>query len=176
MSTNRPYEDPASLAGLFIYDAESGRLFHAKDKRAGRGRVVAARAGTYADTCTAANGYRRVSVTIDGKRRDMLAHRVAWILSHGAIPDGMQVDHVNGIRDDNRLCNLRLVLHQENAHNRRAAKGYCWHSRAGRWTAQIHVGGRKIHLGYHTSEDAARAAYLAAKAQLHPTAPLHLYH
>src|SRR6185369_1259759 len=33
------------------------------------------------------------------------AHRLAWLLSYGYMPKF--IDHINGIRDDNRLCNLR---------------------------------------------------------------------
>ncbi|HBV6026302.1 TPA: HNH endonuclease [Klebsiella aerogenes] len=174
MSTNRPYEDPASLAGLFIYDAESGRLFHAKDKRGGRGvGHVVVSAGAYADTCThSTNGYRQVSVTIDGRCRHIGAHRVAWILAHGVIPDGLQVDHINGIRDDNRLCNLRLVTNRENSHNRRSAKGYRWHKKRGKWHSSIKLDGRTIHLGLFATEAEARAAYLSAKRVYHPTSPV----
>lgn len=171
MSTNKPYEDPALLAGLFIYDAETGRLFHAVDRAYSR-----VKAGSYADTSANRNGYRTVSVRLAGKTRNVYAHRVAWILSHGAIPADLCIDHVNGVRDDNRLCNLRLVTPQGNSHNNHCVRGYAWHTKASKWMAQINVDGRHIYLGLHDTPEAARAAHLAAKAQLHPTAPLHLYH
>lgn len=172
----KPYEDPALLAELFTYDPATGRVFHAKDKRTGRGagRIVAS-AGDYADTYTVSDGYRLVSVRISGKKHQPVAHRVAWILTHGTIPDGLQIDHINGVRDDNRLCNLRLVTPHENQHNRHTAKGYCWRPRHGKWCARIQVGGRQIHLGNHDTEDEARAAYLAAKRVYHPSAPTGLY-
>lgn len=46
------------------------------------------------------------------------AHRLAWEISHGPIPKGKMVDHINRDRTDNRLINLRLVNSQENSHNR----------------------------------------------------------
>lgn len=169
----KPHEDPALLAELFTYDPATGRVFHARDKHAGRGRIMA-RAGDYADT-TDTKGHRRVSVTVDGKQRLLLAHRVAWILTHGTIPAGLQIDHINCVRDDNRLVNLRLVTCQENHHNRHTAKGYYWNSREGKWQAQIKVDGRSRSLGYHATEAAARSAYLAAKRVYHPSAPTGLY-
>ena len=172
----KPHEDPALLRELFTYDPATGRVFHAKDKRTGcgRGRVVA-QAGDYADTVVTAYGYRCVTVTIEGKCRQPMAHRVAWTLAHGAIPDGLQVDHVSGVRDDNRLCNLRLVTPQENSHNQRKARGCSWDSRTGKWLAQIRVAGRLVNLGRYTSEENARAAYLRAKRIHHPSAPMELY-
>jgi hypothetical protein len=107
---------PELLRSLFLYDPVTGRLCH----KANRRRV---KAGSYADSTRRADGYRQVALRLDGKQYQLKAHRVAWILEHGAIPDGLQVDHINGIREDNRLCNLRLVTQRENDQNRRKARG-----------------------------------------------------
>ncbi|EHH4616078.1 HNH endonuclease [Escherichia coli] len=162
----KPHEEPHLLRELFTYDANTGRIHHAKDKGS------RAKAGAYADTATDSKGYRMVRVAVDGQYLRAKAHRVAWILARGSIPDGLCIDHVNGVRDDNRLCNLRLVTNQENLHNLRAVKGYHWDSRNGKWRARIEVGGRSHSLGYHATKDAARAAYLAAKRVYHPSAPI----
>lgn len=45
------------------------------------------------------------------------AHRVIWETFKGEIPDGYEIDHINNIRDDNRLENLRCVTHKENMNN-----------------------------------------------------------
>ena len=41
-------------------------------------------------------------------------HRFVYECFNGIIPDGKVIDHVNNIKDDNRLCNLQLMSHQEN--------------------------------------------------------------
>ncbi len=107
---------PELLRSLFLYDPVTGRLHH----KANRRRV---KVGSYADSTRRADGYRQVALRLDGKQYQLKAHRVAWILAHGAIPHGKQIDHINGIRDDNRLCNLRLVTQRENDQNRRKARG-----------------------------------------------------
>nr|WP_318383180.1 HNH endonuclease signature motif containing protein [uncultured Enterobacter sp.] len=158
---------PELLRSLFLYDPVTGRLHH----KANRRRV---KAGSYADSTRRADGYRQVALRLDGKQYQLKAHRVAWILAHGAILHGKQIDHINGIRDDNRLCNLRLVTQRENDQNRRRAKGYSWNKCCSKWEAYIRVNGVRHHLGLFTSEAAARAAYLKAKARYHPSTPVDL--
>ena len=41
-------------------------------------------------------------------------HRFIWECYNGVIPEGKVIDHINNIRDDNRLCNLQLTTQQEN--------------------------------------------------------------
>ncbi|CAJ1293248.1 MULTISPECIES: HNH endonuclease signature motif containing protein [Enterobacteriaceae] len=158
---------PELLRSLFLYDPVTGRLCH----KANRRRV---KAGSCADSTQRADGYRQVALRLDGKQYQLKAHRVAWILEHGAIPDGLQVDHINGIRDDNRLCNMRLVTQRENDQNRRKAKGYSWNKDCSKWEAYIRVDSVRHHLGLFTTEAAARAAYLKAKARYHPSTPADL--
>jgi hypothetical protein len=79
----------------------------------------------------------------------------------------IQVDHINGVKHDNRLENLRLVTHQQNHFNETKAKGYCWNKHANKWMAYIALDRRKIHLGLFTVEEDARQAYLDAKIIYH---------
>jgi hypothetical protein len=79
----------------------------------------------------------------------------------------IQVDHINGMKHDNRLVNLRLVTHQQNQHNRTKALGYSWHKQNNKWKAKIKLDGRTINLGYFINESDARQAYLDAKLKYH---------
>lgn len=119
------------------------------------------------------DGYLRISV--GGKQ--YLAHRLAFLYMTGDWPKD-QVDHRNGIRDDNRWDNLREATHAENGQNvalsRRNKSGFigvCWNRQKGKWVAGIRIAGRLKHLGYFTSPEAAHVAYLAAKADLHTFQP-----
>lgn len=92
------------------------------------------------------------------------AHRVAWALFHGAWPEH-EIDHINGIRSDNRITNLRCVTHKDNGRNvalssanKSGVIGVCWDSRCEKWSAQIKVNQKKIHLGlFENIESAAEA-------------------
>lgn len=137
------------LRELFSYDRDTGVV--AKKAPAQR-KPPAVRHNDY------------VKVSADGKT--YLAHRIAWALATGEWPAG-EIDHINGIRSDNRLANLRDVPRQINCHNRhavRAASGILGVSfKANKWEAKIAVNRRQIHLGRFQTKEEARAAYLAAK-------------
>lgn len=61
------------------------------------------------------NGYiRHQYLCSDGKKRRILEHRAKWVYFNGKIPEGLEIDHINGDRADNRMSNLRLLTHPEN--------------------------------------------------------------
>ena len=62
-------------------------------------------------------GYECIDLSREGKRKTFRIHRLVWEAFVGKIPDGMEIDHVNAIRDDNRLDNLRVVTHKGNQAN-----------------------------------------------------------
>lgn len=110
-------------------------------------------------------------------------HRLAWLYMTGEWPDG-EVDHINGVRSDNRWVNLRDVTRSGNAHNQRkphrnGSTGFLGvralrHHRPGpkRFTAVIAVSGKRKHLGVFDTPEQAHAAYVAAKRRLHKTCTL----
>jgi hypothetical protein len=77
------------------------------------------------------------------------------------------LDHINGNKIDNRICNLRSISTQENQFNQIKAKGYSWHKRDKKWQARIKINQKQIHLGLFEKEEDARAAYLEAKEKYH---------
>lgn len=96
-------------------------------------------------------------------------HRLIWKLVHGEDPDF--VDHVNGNRSDNRICNLRSVPRSENAKNLASRGGDLGVSlRNGKWRARITDTGRLIQLGTFVTKAEAVAARRAAEVTLgyHP--------
>jgi hypothetical protein len=52
--------------------------------------------------------------TADGKRRFLRLHNVVWETHNGAVPDGLEIDHIDGDKSNNSIKNLRLVTHAQN--------------------------------------------------------------
>lgn len=77
------------------------------------------------------------------------------------------IDHINGIKTDNRVVNLRLITVQQNTFNKHDVKGYTWNARANKWKGHLCVDAKYIHLGYFDTEQEAHTAYLTAKAIYH---------
>jgi hypothetical protein len=86
-----------------------------------------------------------------------------------------QVDHINGIKDDNRWINLRGATNGENQQNRKNQKnksGYRGvHPIGNRWQTLIRVNKKLIHIGCFETPKEAHIAYLEAKAKYHEFNP-----
>lgn len=150
---------------LFRYDEASGQLFW----RVNRGRT--AKAGQVAGHVDSKHRYRVIRFL----GRLTMAHRIAWLYVHGVWPSG-DIDHINGVRDDNRIENLRDVSRSANLQNQRQASrnnkcgmlGVSLHKETGKFVAQIMAGRKQKYLGLFDTAEEAHAAYLRAKAELHP--------
>lgn len=141
---------------LLHYDPETGILRW-------RIRRGPKRAGSIATRSTSA-GYIRVGLDC----RTYYAHRVMWLMQTGEWPD-KEIDHINGVRTDNRWANLRHATHAQNGRNRRRQRdntsgftGVYLHKPTKRWRARINVAGKRISLGYHDTPELAHAAYAGA--------------
>lgn len=120
---------------------------------------------------TGSNGYGHIN--IDGCMR--LAHRVAWEMTNGPIPKGMDIDH----RCANPLCvnpdHLRATTHSQNMQHRTGAtrnnasgiRGVTWDKRANAWRARATLNGRCHSGGLHSTIEAADQAARALRAKLH---------
>lgn len=111
-------------------------------------------------------------VTIGFKKKVYKAHRLAWLYSYGIWPDGL-IDHINGRKDDNRLCNLRVVaadgnsqnVRRPNRRNKSGFLGVIWFQN--KWRASITINYKTHWLGDYSTPEEAHAAYLKAKREHH---------
>jgi hypothetical protein len=97
------------------------------------------------------------------------AHRLAWFLYYGNFPS-KEIDHINGIKTDNRITNLREVSTRENCQNRRRningkLPGAFYSKKDNRWYAQIKINGKSTHLGIFSTESEASNHYFTMLKQ-----------
>lgn len=165
MTINQEY-----LNSCLNYDAETGVLTWLKDRpeshfdyTCGYAMWVKDHAGKRAGCI---NGHGYLHIGIKGKRYK--AHRLIWMMVHNEWPD--QIDHINGNKLDNRLCNLRNVDAANNLRNTAIRKdnksgvvGVNFHKTSGKWVSYIRVNGKHKHLG--TFEDKSQAIEERKKAE-----------
>ena len=121
--------------------------------------------------CLDMHGYVQVNLRPYGPLK---GHRLAWMMAHGEWPAG-QIDHINGVRDDNRIVNLRVVTNRINAQNKRKALpsnklgvlGVTYRVRRGYRATVTHYSKAHCVPGSFATAEAAHAAYVALKRQLH---------
>lgn len=116
--------------------------------------------GSVAGWLRSEKGYRQIGFM----GTTFYAHRLAWMYVHGDFPKS-QIDHANGIKDDNRLVNLRCATSTLNLanigpkrDNTSGAKNVHWCNSKSRWIAKIKVEGDTKHLGSFKDFDAATVA------------------
>jgi hypothetical protein len=167
---------PAMLRKLLTYDPDTGLLYwrvrtpdmftDGKQTAAHNcARWNARFAGTEAFTSVSNKRYKHGRIL--GKH--YFAHRVIWAMANGRWPDN-HIDHINGICNDNRICNLRDVTRSVNARNAKKkinnTSGICgvsWHKKNQKWQANITMRGKSVNLGYFENIECATAARKAAE-------------
>lgn len=153
------------IRNLISYDHLTGDFFWTSNARP---RVKCKKAGYMRP-----DGY--VRIVINGER--FMAHRLAWLIFHGAMPV-LSIDHINGNPSDNRISNLRDISHKENIQNRTKVNK---NSRAGlmgvysvpsskNWYSRIFSNGKTVYLGAFKTKELAHQAYVSAKRVLHGAA------
>lgn len=144
------------VAKLFTYDRESGILYwRIRDRNTIRRNYVAGSSKGTKD------GRRRVGI----KGKIYQEHRIIMMLCFGHIPENAEIDHINHVRDDNRLANLRFVTRSENSKNQSVSSksttgvtGVYFSKSRNKFIAQIKVNRQVHYLGcYNTLEEAAAA-------------------
>lgn len=100
-------------------------------------------------------------------------HRLAWLYMYGKFPE-LDIDHINRVKHDNRIVNLREATASQNQQNTTAhrdsttgVKGVSWSKRSRRYRAAISVGGKRTIIGYYGSISEAAIAYAKAADSLH---------
>jgi len=148
------------LRSLLSYDELTG-AFTWKDLRGKR----SAMAGSLTT-----NGYWAIVI----KGKSYLAHRLAWLYHYGE-PPKYTIDHINRLKTDNRISNLRDVqmsLNQQNqVEARKGSKtgtlGVNYEKRTGKYRARIVINAKEILLGRFEFQEEAEKAYLEAKSIIH---------
>jgi len=153
---------PEDVQRIFYYDPETGLLFWRERKQ---GRTFGSVGRKDKD------GYLFFKMN---KHKDRFCvHRVAWAYVHRKWPDD-QIDHINGNKSDNRLCNLREANTAENmrnvgrqSHNTSGLKGVSWHKLRNKWRADIKVNQKQKFLGLFECPAAASFKYQIAAESYH---------
>jgi len=151
------------LKSILSYDPETG-LFLWKEKKQGRKKNKIA-------------GHQRIDgyVELEINYKRFLAHRLAFYYIYGIFPKE-DIDHVNGIKNDNRFLNLRTANRSENMQNvknhRKDNKsgflGVSFNKQYGKYVAQLVLNKKHVHISFHDNPENAHEAYIEAKRKLHP--------
>jgi hypothetical protein len=171
---NKPDITPSLLRQLLRYDPETGALYWRSRTRdmfcsSTQSNIIPFKtwnkrfAGNEAFTALT-QGYKHGNVL--GKK--FRAHRVIWAMQTGDdVPENMEIDHVNGVRSDNRWVNLRLATRRQNMWNVKGArsdsltavKGVSYRAERKRYVAKIKIDGKCKKIGSFKTIEEAEACY-----------------
>jgi hypothetical protein len=169
----KQYPKQEELRKFFNYDPETG-IFTWKERQKGHwpsGKYQKMNCVTWNSQYAgkvAGSKHESGYTIIQFGTRNLRAHRLAWIYMNGDAPFG-DLDHINRVKDDNRICNLRIVDRSQNMrnyllckNNTSGVRGVSWNKQFFRWDVNIKVGMKNIHIGvYKDFDDAVKARYEA---------------
>lgn len=134
----------------YTYDEDTGNIFNRFGRKIKTSDIY---------------GYIIIQIHYNKKRFSLKAHQFAFYIKYKKVVDC--IDHINGIKDDNKITNLRDVTHQQNQQNQKNPKGYYLNKKLNKFQSYIALNKKHIHLGYFDTEKEARKAYLDAKKIYH---------
>lgn len=147
------------------YDEESGNLIWKKHPSPKHQRFNGRVAGSICK-----QGYINVSIY----NHPFRAHRLIWAMIHSGISSDEYIDHINGIKSDNRISNLRIATEAENHQNQKlckrnksGVKGVIWESSRGLWRCQITKNRKSYLIGRFKDIESAKKAIDKARSILH---------
>lgn len=103
------------------------------------------------------DGYLKCNV----KNKTYLVHRLIYMYHNGYTD--LQIDHINGNKQDNRISNLKAVTNTGNQWNQLKSRGWFFRQDRNKFTAYISSNNKRTYLGHFSTECGARLAYLNAK-------------
>lgn len=120
-------------------------------------------------------GYKKLALSKGGKQKYFYIHQLVAMTFLNHTPDGhtLVVDHINGVKTDNNVDNLRIVSNRDNTttchrkdRNSLSSNfaGVCYHKLTNKWQAGLKINGKRIYLGVHTTELEAYQAILEYEA------------
>lgn len=147
MAKALPLPSQELLHDLFDYDASTGHFYW---KKRPSNRVT--------DLSKPAGGYQSKYILIKVEGKQLPAHRLAWMYVTGEDPGDFDVDHIDGVRDNNAFSNLQLLTRKQNVSRKHKLaggsskyRGVSWNKYAKKWTATVN----DHHLGYYVNEKEA---------------------
>jgi hypothetical protein len=134
------------LKSLLSYDPETGEFTWAVNRRK-------VRKGDKAGCVCRSTGYVRIVINY----KPYSAHRLAWLYVYGIFPTS-EIDHINRVRTDNKISNLRDVSRIENMNNIEC-KGYSYDAKRKKYEARYRHNQKLKFLGRYITAEEARQAY-----------------
>lgn len=152
-----------NIKNFFLYDHKSGYLWRIKESSFANNRKLPRLAGYLR-----ADGY--LAVKFNNKR--YLAHRICYSLYHNKnISEIKIIDHLNGIRGDNRIENLMEVSNRQNSQNKEKNRkgklvGCYYHKKQKKWMSRYKIKNKSYWIGYFNTEILAHTAYIKKIGEL----------
>jgi len=153
---------PAEIFQYLRYESETGKLYW---KKSPAPRIA------IGDEANHVNQKGYIHIMFKGKK--YLGHRLAWALGHETLDVPPILDHINCIKTDNRLSNLRAATCFQNSQNQPNKnpngnlKGAFYQKERGYWYSIIQSNLKSKYLGSFETELEAHAAYCKAAEELH---------